>query len=240
MAVATQSPRVSARHEGRYGQSVGLLASHQGDPGSILGWVTPDFRMWESCRTMPLVCGFSRGSPVSPASPFRRYSTLTSTILIGSQDLDFKNLPYLFTSLTANSTNINHADRNSRSGRLLTSRSSEPMRVTEVSMEQSRNEGTGETGDPREDPTTNGIVRHDSHVRKSGATQPGIKPGSLWWEASNITAQPPPVFYGRGRDLSTASKWEQVVISYGRPDTTRRTTEPQLLLDGERNEEHEI
>ncbi|KAJ8866218.1 hypothetical protein PR048_032061 [Dryococelus australis] len=25
-----------------------------------------DFRMWESCRTMPLVSGFSRGSPVSP------------------------------------------------------------------------------------------------------------------------------------------------------------------------------
>ncbi|KAJ8867822.1 hypothetical protein PR048_031627 [Dryococelus australis] len=28
--------------------------------------ITPDFRMWESCRTMPLVGGFSRRSPVSP------------------------------------------------------------------------------------------------------------------------------------------------------------------------------
>ncbi|KAJ8872728.1 hypothetical protein PR048_026342 [Dryococelus australis] len=28
---------------------------------------SPDFRKWESCRTMPLVGGFSRGSPVSPA-----------------------------------------------------------------------------------------------------------------------------------------------------------------------------
>ncbi|KAJ8875425.1 hypothetical protein PR048_023320 [Dryococelus australis] len=26
----------------------------------------PDFCMWESCRTMPLVGGFSWGSPVSP------------------------------------------------------------------------------------------------------------------------------------------------------------------------------
>ncbi|KAJ8871146.1 hypothetical protein PR048_027451 [Dryococelus australis] len=26
-------------------------------------WSLPDFRMWESCRTMPLVDGFSRGSP---------------------------------------------------------------------------------------------------------------------------------------------------------------------------------
>ncbi|KAJ8893762.1 hypothetical protein PR048_006362 [Dryococelus australis] len=37
------------------------------DPGSIPGRVTPDFRMWESCRTMPLVGGSSRGSPLSPA-----------------------------------------------------------------------------------------------------------------------------------------------------------------------------
>ncbi|KAJ8872612.1 hypothetical protein PR048_026218 [Dryococelus australis] len=28
---------------------------------------SPDFRMWESCRTMPLAGGFSRGSPVSAA-----------------------------------------------------------------------------------------------------------------------------------------------------------------------------
>ncbi|KAJ8888960.1 hypothetical protein PR048_008454 [Dryococelus australis] len=38
---------------------------------------SPDFRMWESCRTMPLVGGFSRGSPVSPALSFRRCSKLT-------------------------------------------------------------------------------------------------------------------------------------------------------------------
>ncbi|KAJ8871827.1 hypothetical protein PR048_028167 [Dryococelus australis] len=54
--------------------AVSLLASHQGDPGSIPGRVNPDFRMWESCRTMPLVGGFSRGSPVSPGLSFRRCS----------------------------------------------------------------------------------------------------------------------------------------------------------------------
>ncbi|KAJ8873787.1 hypothetical protein PR048_024622 [Dryococelus australis] len=41
------------------------------------------------------------------------------------------------------------------------------MRVDEVSMEQRRNERAGETGDPRENLLTNGIVRHDSHMRKS-------------------------------------------------------------------------
>ncbi|KAJ8879138.1 hypothetical protein PR048_019744 [Dryococelus australis] len=36
--------------------------------------------------------------------------------------------------------------------------------------------GMRETGDPREVPLTNGIVRHDSHMRKSGVTRPGIGP----------------------------------------------------------------
>ncbi|KAJ8884424.1 hypothetical protein PR048_016281 [Dryococelus australis] len=43
---------------------------YQGKPGSIPGGVTPDVCMWESCRTMPLTGGFSRGSPVSPAFHF--------------------------------------------------------------------------------------------------------------------------------------------------------------------------
>ncbi|KAJ8881213.1 hypothetical protein PR048_017687 [Dryococelus australis] len=45
-------------------------------------------------------------------------------------------------------------------------------------------QSAGETGDPRENPPTNGIVRHDSHL-------PGIEPGSPWWEASELIAQPP-------------------------------------------------
>ncbi|KAJ8870631.1 hypothetical protein PR048_029654 [Dryococelus australis] len=55
------------------GGVVRLLASHLGEPGSL-----PDFRMWESCRTTPLVGRFSRGSPVSPVPSFQRCSTLTS------------------------------------------------------------------------------------------------------------------------------------------------------------------
>ncbi|KAJ8893883.1 hypothetical protein PR048_006484 [Dryococelus australis] len=42
------------------------------------------------------------------------------------------------------------------------------MRVIEANMERRRNEGAGETGDPRENPPANGIVRHDSHLLKSG------------------------------------------------------------------------
>ncbi|KAJ8883002.1 hypothetical protein PR048_014841 [Dryococelus australis] len=47
----------------------------------------PNFRMWGSCQTMPLVGGFSRGSPVSPTLTLQRYSIPRFT-LIGSQDLD--------------------------------------------------------------------------------------------------------------------------------------------------------
>ncbi|KAJ8885850.1 hypothetical protein PR048_012056 [Dryococelus australis] len=57
-------------------QLVSLLASHQGDPGSIPAQVTPDFRTWESCRTMPLIGEFSRGSPVPP--PFHSGAALYS------------------------------------------------------------------------------------------------------------------------------------------------------------------
>ncbi|KAJ8877934.1 hypothetical protein PR048_022393 [Dryococelus australis] len=42
------------------------------------------------------------------------------------------------------------------------------IRVIEVNMERRRDECAVETGDPLENPLTNGIVRHYSHLRKSG------------------------------------------------------------------------
>ncbi|KAJ8875276.1 hypothetical protein PR048_023171 [Dryococelus australis] len=55
------------------------------------------FACVESCRTMPFVGGFSRGFPVSLALSFRHCSIHTSITLIGSQDLDVKSRPNLFT-----------------------------------------------------------------------------------------------------------------------------------------------
>ncbi|KAJ8873093.1 hypothetical protein PR048_026709 [Dryococelus australis] len=49
------------------------------------------------CRTMPLVGGASRESPVSPTPSLRRRSIFTSFTLIGSQDLAVKSRPNLFT-----------------------------------------------------------------------------------------------------------------------------------------------
>ncbi|KAJ8881590.1 hypothetical protein PR048_018075 [Dryococelus australis] len=57
----------------------------------------PDFHMWDSCQTMLVVVGFSRGSPISPTLSFRRCSIPTSIPLIGSQDLAVKRRPNLFT-----------------------------------------------------------------------------------------------------------------------------------------------
>ncbi|KAJ8869495.1 hypothetical protein PR048_028486 [Dryococelus australis] len=51
--------------------------------------------------------------------------------------------------------------------RLFTDIFYENAQVIKVSMEQHRNEEMGETGDPRENPLTSGIVWRDSHMRKS-------------------------------------------------------------------------
>ncbi|KAJ8890466.1 hypothetical protein PR048_009975 [Dryococelus australis] len=63
--------------------------------------------------------------------------------------------------------------------------------VDEVSMECHRNARAGEKGDFRENPPTSGIVRHNSHMGKSGATPPGIEPDSPWWEVSTLATKPP-------------------------------------------------
>ncbi|KAJ8885965.1 hypothetical protein PR048_012171 [Dryococelus australis] len=69
--------------------------------------------------------------------------------------------------------------RMKRFGWLLTARSSEPMSAIEVRMEWYRIEVVEETGDPRENPPTSGIVRHDSHVRKSGSDSAGLCASSM-------------------------------------------------------------
>ncbi|KAJ8878678.1 hypothetical protein PR048_019263 [Dryococelus australis] len=61
-----------------------------------------DFRMRASCRTMSLVGGFSRGSPISPNLSSRRSFILTSITLIGSQYLAVTCRHILFTHSVGN------------------------------------------------------------------------------------------------------------------------------------------
>ncbi|KAJ8892162.1 hypothetical protein PR048_004742 [Dryococelus australis] len=146
---------------------------------------SPDFRMWESCWMIPVVGGFSRGSPVSSALQFLRCSILTSITLFGSQDLAVTSRPNLFTHSTGfqEGRTRDHYGNTARLGR----RNDEALSVrvnaaciaqSIASMEQHQNERAGETGDPRENPPVSGIIR------------PGIEPGSPWWEVSRLTAQP--------------------------------------------------
>ncbi|KAJ8872578.1 hypothetical protein PR048_026184 [Dryococelus australis] len=103
----------------------------------------PDFRMWESCWTMTLVGGFFLW------------------------DLPFSFRPFIPAPLH---THLDHPHRLSRPRRYTketTQRIRVQQMVIEVSMEQRENERAGETGDPRENPPTNDIVRHYSHLRKS-------------------------------------------------------------------------
>ncbi|KAJ8885868.1 hypothetical protein PR048_012074, partial [Dryococelus australis] len=58
-------------------------------------------RKWESCRTMPSVGGFSRGSPVSCSPSFRRRSIFTSITRVGSKDLAVKSHPNICSHSTA-------------------------------------------------------------------------------------------------------------------------------------------
>ncbi|KAJ8869357.1 hypothetical protein PR048_030932 [Dryococelus australis] len=55
----------SLTNRGRGGVVVRLLVSHLGEPVSITGGSLRDFRMWQSCRTMPLVGEFSQGSLIT-------------------------------------------------------------------------------------------------------------------------------------------------------------------------------
>ncbi|KAJ8866982.1 hypothetical protein PR048_032844 [Dryococelus australis] len=63
--------------------------------------------------------------------------------------------------------------------------------------------GQEETGEPRENPLTNGIVRHDSHMRKSGVTRPGIEPGSPCWPSSRGGSSNTRLF-GETREINMA------------------------------------
>ncbi|KAJ8893885.1 hypothetical protein PR048_006486 [Dryococelus australis] len=66
----------------------------------------PNFSKRESCRTMPLIGGFSLGCLVSPALAFQRCSILTSFTLIGSQDLVIESRPNLSTQLKTTSRKL--------------------------------------------------------------------------------------------------------------------------------------
>ncbi|KAJ8884200.1 hypothetical protein PR048_016057 [Dryococelus australis] len=126
-------------------------------PPRLPGNVTPNFHMREPCRTMPLIGGFFRGSPVSPPLHSGAATGSPSFTNVGSQDLDVTSRPILFTHST-----ISYLLGQSGS-----------LRAKEMLNNRRRNARAGEMGDPRENPPTGFIGRHDSHLRKSECDSAG-------------------------------------------------------------------
>ncbi|KAJ8889213.1 hypothetical protein PR048_008711 [Dryococelus australis] len=89
---------------------------------------TMDFRKWESSRTVPLVGGFSRGSPIFPAPSFRPRPYIHFNHLVGSQDLAVKSRPNLFShSPDWNATHNQTHDKGFNISEILISSSVDPV-----------------------------------------------------------------------------------------------------------------
>ncbi|KAJ8882999.1 hypothetical protein PR048_014838 [Dryococelus australis] len=180
-----------------------LLASHQGDPGSIPGQVTPDFRIWESCRTVPFVGGFSRGSPVSPpfhsgAAPYSyqsRSSALKTPMATHTAALS------IFIRVLISILPSRKCERSSSSRRDAT-RIRLPggfycamllaavWSVLCVSWDRVGIQRRGKREIPKK---TRRPAASSGTIPTCGnpVTRQGIEPGSPWWEASSLTAHPP-------------------------------------------------
>ncbi|KAJ8874167.1 hypothetical protein PR048_025009 [Dryococelus australis] len=121
----------------------------------------PDFRTWGLCRWL---AGFLGDLPFTPTFHYGAASYSPQFILIGSQDLDVKSRPNLSTPLNY----FGHA----------------------LICDPRSNVGTqvrGETGDPRENPLTSGIVRLDSYVRNSDIDPAGNRTRDWMLELSSPT-----------------------------------------------------
>ncbi|KAJ8872134.1 hypothetical protein PR048_025736 [Dryococelus australis] len=130
-------------HWGRGGLVVRLLASHQGEPGSIRIFASGN-RAGRCCWLARFLCG----SLVFPAPSFRRCSILTSLIetsMLKSALIS----PLRSAKVTGNTDMFQYSVR------------------AEVSVEHRRNEEAMVTGDPRENPPTSGMARQHSHYARS-------------------------------------------------------------------------
>ncbi|KAJ8881013.1 hypothetical protein PR048_017486 [Dryococelus australis] len=122
---------------------------------------SPDFRMWESCRTMPLVGGFSRGSLLSP--PFHSAATPYSPQSPSSA---------LKTSLLK-AAQISSLTHSLVSEEIWAAPNIEVVRADEGEASNAGMKGHGKREIPCKNPPTSGIVRHNSHMRNSGGDPAG-------------------------------------------------------------------
>ncbi|KAJ8879833.1 hypothetical protein PR048_020450 [Dryococelus australis] len=138
---------------------------------------SPDFRKWESCRAVPLVGGFSRGSSFPPplnssTSSYSLHSPSSAlkTSLRISDSIPDRRLGSVTPSLKSG------ADQSP----IWEALDIEALRADDCEA------SAGMQG--REKLPISGIVQHDSHVRKPGATPPGFESATV---AERLGRSPP-------------------------------------------------
>ncbi|KAJ8892993.1 hypothetical protein PR048_005574 [Dryococelus australis] len=81
ITISSTSSAATVQVAGSTTEQLSCLPEFTGEPRLIPGRITSDFRKWESCRTIPLVGRFSRGSLATPpfhsgAAPFSPHANL--------------------------------------------------------------------------------------------------------------------------------------------------------------------
>ncbi|KAJ8869620.1 hypothetical protein PR048_028612 [Dryococelus australis] len=173
---------------------------HLGKPDSITGWVALRFSQVELMPGDAAGRRFLTGSPISPRPciPTLLHTHLTSpssnlktSMLRATQISTLHSRSPNFASAHSNAL-FRMMDACSMHGAsppdapmavamaeyslhlnsmIWAGLNSEVLRADEGDMEQRRNGRAGEMGDPRENPPTSGIVRHDSHMQTFGSEQ---------------------------------------------------------------------
>ncbi|KAJ8865848.1 hypothetical protein PR048_033370 [Dryococelus australis] len=154
---------------------------------------SPDSRKWESCRTMPLVGGSSRGSPASPAPSFRRRSISTSITFIGSQDPDVKSRPNILTHSHSREGLARRDERGRGSGRSPRKPADQrhrparfPHAKIRFALVGGERANRSATVAPKLQIDFIAVGRGERYIPEetrrpaAGVTRPGIEPGSPW------------------------------------------------------------
>ncbi|KAJ8882967.1 hypothetical protein PR048_014806 [Dryococelus australis] len=184
---------------------VSLLASHQGEPGSIPAGSVPDFRKWESFQMMPLVSG----PGIITTSNCRRPGIVTTSSRCRPSIVttsSHRRLGIVTTSSCRRPGIVTTPSRH-RPGIVTTSSCRRPGIVTTFSLCRPNTVGQQLAASPYFHRTASGIRQQAASDRKGGGhgrslrkptrtipksenqvTHSGIEPGSPRWKARSLTA----------------------------------------------------
>ncbi|KAJ8875982.1 hypothetical protein PR048_023890 [Dryococelus australis] len=169
-----------------------LHASQQGEPGSIPGGVSfPDFRTWESCRTMPLVSsGISNFPPllhsgISACS--LNFTLICSRDLAARSRCEQSHIPRVNDRVTCPVTIEEASGSNFCIASRLGCRPSSDLNVLSSANSNAGMKGQGKRKIPKKTRRSALPSGTTPTCENPGATPPGIEPNFLRLEASSLT-----------------------------------------------------